>query len=230
MLRIGACFLVVAVAACASPSARTSQFQFGTSTTLATTGNLRLVTERQREDLPPIVCSEPSPDYAVAFGTDASFKLGLTPPEGRGTTVDANGRVATTEEVTKLDGRDKAVLALRDGLAAACQAYANGVIGHSAYALILSQYGTLLVELAGKSDPAAVVNVAGNGAPTINIPAAPARPSASHAALLVACISEHDGTRAINGQGPGRENRLLSLGFCRQVLSRTAGRIGPGKS
>ena len=42
-------------------------------------------------------------------------------------------------------------MALRDGLYAACQAYANGVLGQDAYSLILSQYGNLLVRLVSVS-------------------------------------------------------------------------------
>ena len=40
------------------------------------------------------------------------------------------------------------MVALRDGLYSACQAYANQLIGKDAYSLILSQYGNLLVALA----------------------------------------------------------------------------------
>ena len=64
-------------------------------------------------------------------------------------------------------GRTAGVVALRDGLYAACQAYANGVLGQDAYSVILSQYGTLLVRLvsaSSASDP---------GGP----PAAPSRSS-----------------------------------------------------
>jgi hypothetical protein len=43
------------------------------------------------------------------------------------------------------------VVALGDGLYAACQAYANGVLGQDAYSVILSQYGTLLVRLVSAS-------------------------------------------------------------------------------
>jgi hypothetical protein len=46
-----------------------------------------------------------------------------------------------------LAGRSTALLGLRDGLFRACEAYANGVIGADAYALVLSRYGQLMTTL-----------------------------------------------------------------------------------
>lgn len=198
---VSACLLACLLSACDSPSARVTQLQFGTSNTLATTGNLRLVTERPRPgpdgSLLPIVCTEPSPDYAIAFGQKGGGSLKVTVPQGSG---EGAFNAETTETATELKGRTAGVLALRDGLYAACQAYANGVIGHDAYAMILSQYGTLLVALVGDKE----------------IPLTPGDPSkrATLSAMLVACISRHDGTRI-----PQSENRLLTEPFCRRVLA-----------
>jgi hypothetical protein len=71
---------------------------------------------------------------------------------------------------------------LRDGLYATCQAYANGALGQSAYALGLSQYGNLLVALTAHDpgfQPAATsvsavgpsisITPNGAGAPTVTI-------------------------------------------------------------
>lgn len=196
-----ACLLACLVAACESPSAKVTQFQFGSATTLATTGNLRLVTERLRPgsdgSLLPIVCTEPSPDYAIAFGQKGGGSVKVTLPQGSG---EGSVNAETSELATELKGRSAGVLALRDGLYAACQAYANGVIGHDAYAMILSQYGTLLVALVGEKE----------------MPLTPGDPSkrAALSAMLVACISRHDGTRLPQG-----DNRLLTETFCKRVLS-----------
>jgi hypothetical protein len=46
-----------------------------------------------------------------------------------------------------LAGRSTALLALRDALFRACEAYANGIIGSDAYALVLSRYGQLMTTL-----------------------------------------------------------------------------------
>ena len=66
-------------------------------------------------------------------------------------TASISGSNSFTETISAMAGRTAGVVALRDGLYKACEAYANGVIGKSAYALILSQYGNLLVALAGSS-------------------------------------------------------------------------------
>ena len=147
----------------------------------------------------PIVCTEPSPDYAIAFGQNGNFNATVTVPEKA--TVGGGGAYAQTEAVTQLNGRAPAVLALRDGLFAACQAYANGVIGHDAYSMILSQYGTLLVALVAEKPGEAGSSAASARRATLS-------------AMLVACIGRHDGTRIPQG-----ENRLLTEGFCRRVLA-----------
>jgi hypothetical protein len=200
---VSACLLTTLLAACDSPSAKVTQFRFGTANTLATTGNLRLVSERPRPgpdgSLLPVVCTEPSPDYAIAFGRSGSANVNVAIPEKA--TVGGGGSFTQTEVATELEGRAPAVLALRDGLFAACQAYANGVIGHDAYSMILSQYGTLLVALVAEKPSA----TAGGTDPARR---------ATLSAMLVACIGRHDGTRIPQG-----ENRLLSEPFCRRVLA-----------
>ncbi|MDR7038027.1 MULTISPECIES: hypothetical protein [Methylobacterium] len=201
-MRVPAAILSLCLlAACDSPSLKVTQLQYGTSNTLATTGNLRLVTERPRPGpdgfVQPIVCTEPSPDYAVEFGRNANANASVTIAEkGSGSIA---GGFTQTEKVTQLDGRTPAVLALRDGLYAACQAYSNGVIGHDAYAMILSQYGTLLVALVSKPDGALA-------------PGSEKR--AALAAMLVTCISASDRTRL-----PAARNALLDDRFCRRVLN-----------
>lgn len=191
------------LSACDSPSAKVTQFRFGSADTLATTGDLRLVSERLRPgpdgSLLPIVCTEPSPDYAIAFGQNANANATVTIPEKA--SVSGGGAYAQTETATPLAGRAPAVLALRDGLFAACQAYANGVIGHDAYSMILSQYGTLLVALVAEK-PADSARSADPGR------------RATLSAMLVACIGQHDGTRM-----PQSESRLLTEPFCRRVLA-----------
>jgi hypothetical protein len=113
----------------------------------------------------------------------------------------------TTETATQLAGRTAGVLALRDGLYAACQSYVNGVLGHDAYAMILSQYGNLLVALAGTGT---------GGNPTPYTPQ-----EAAITAMLVACISEHDPTRVrpYGRRSSGTINQLLNLRNCNALLA-----------
>jgi len=114
---------------------------------LAPSADYHLVTVRPRVGTgEQILCAEPSPDWAVAFGTalSASANASVT---GQGSGA-LSSSYNTTEAITQMAGRSAGVVALRDGLYSACQAYANGIIGKDAYALILSQYGNLLVALA----------------------------------------------------------------------------------
>ncbi len=96
-------------------------------------------------------------------------------------------------------GRTAGVVALRDGLYSACQAYANGIIGRRAYALILSQYGDLLVALAASGTSAA----APNGSTL---------PQQALQGLLTVCLTADDRTAL----GSGDDQRLRSA--CQSLL------------
>jgi hypothetical protein len=107
-----------------------------------TTADVRMITQRTRTG--QIVCTEPSPDVAKALSTAAQ----LTGSGGNGTATGSLGAGgASAEAALALAGRSTALLGLRDGLYRACEAYANGVIGADAYALVLSRYGQLMTTL-----------------------------------------------------------------------------------
>jgi hypothetical protein len=120
-------------------------------------------------------------------------------------------------------GRTAGVVAL--GLYSACQAYANQLIGKDAYALILSQYGNLLVALAAggggaaasagstpsTTPPGVAVAVSagappsasnpsggsqGNGPTQANNPQVSQMQQQAIQAMLVACISYNDSSIA----------------------------------
>lgn len=200
-----------ALAGCADPNTKPIGVPFGTSTgTMVMGPNLRVVMEREREvsNRPPLatVCTEPNPDVAIAFGRSLAAEANYSRPEGA--TVSGNVNIATTETATALAGRTAGVLALRDGLYAACQSYVNGVLGHDAYAVILSQYGNLLVALAG-------TGTAGN-------PVAYTAQDAAIGAMLVACVSEHDPTRirARKPNGDYDHNSLLTKARCTVLMNK----------
>ena len=175
------------------------------STTMASGAGVRFVNVRHREmpGGPPLstMCSEPSPDAAIAFGTALSAQATIN-GQGSGT-----GSASTSEGALALAGRTAGILALRDGLYATCQAYTNGALGQSAYALGLSQYGNLLVAItahdAGSAGGNSVTNSsaspgaasAGGQASNPLNPAPFAPTNSARAALMVACISEYDPTR-----------------------------------
>ena len=102
------------------------------------------------------------------------------------------------------------MLALRDGLYAACQAYVNGVLGHDAYSLVLSQYGNLLVALAGTK--------------TSGTPVGYTAQESAILGMMVACLSEHDPTRIRPSLASGKPdlNPLLSVKGCSYLLSQLA--------
>jgi hypothetical protein len=204
--------IAVLLASCGSPNTIPTHLQFGSSDTLITTAASRMVSERPRQILGrgflPTVCSEPSPDVAIAFGKALAAKGSFSEPNGP--SISGEGSITETETATQLNGRTAGVLVLRDGLYAACQAYVNGVLGHDAYAIILSQYGNLLVALAGTGTTVQLNYTAQD---------------AAIAALLVTCISEYDPTRlmAVYPDGAPIVNPLLrSPGVCSTLLNRLA--------
>jgi len=182
-----ACVLSAALGGCAvfaDPNAWPQKFKYADSANLASGANVRYVNDRLRdmagrEDRPlSTMCTEPAPDVAVAFGTSLGASANI-PGQGSG-----GFGVGTSEAAMQLAGRTAGVLALRDGLYATCQAYANGALGQSAYALGLSQYGNLLVALTAHDpgfQPAATatsvtavgpsisITPNGSGAPTVTI-------------------------------------------------------------
>jgi hypothetical protein len=144
---------------------------------------------------PPVFCAEPGPDWAAAFGN--SYKGGASGGDG-GVTAALNGELDSTETNIALSGRTAGVVALRDGLYSACQAYANGIIGKDAYALILSQYGNLLVALAS------------GGTAT---PDAAELQQQAVQAMLVACITHDDPSG-----GPPPVNPMLDF-YCAPFMA-----------
>ena len=194
-------------------------------------GDYHLVTVRER-DGNQVLCTEPSPDWAVAFGSAAGGSF-TTNVAGRAS-AGASGTASTSEAITAMLGRTAGVAALRDGLYAACQAYSNKVIGRDAYALILSQYGNLLVALATNSSESAAAakspmpagKGAAGGAPATADTSAqsagsrvPEMQQQAVQALLVSCIAAEDPSQAT-----GRQNDFLAQ-ICPMVLHAFGGAL-----
>ena len=202
---------------------------------------MSMVTERQRPisgafSSRAILCVQPNPDWASTLSRMVQVSGSGS---GGGASGSLNGTVNNSESASQLAGRTAGVVALRDGLYSACQAYANGVIGQDAYALILSQYGDLLVALAAPSPVAAPAPAAtpAAGAASKTESAAPSGPAGSPLttsvaqqeavkALLVACLSENDPT----GLHATTFNPLLGGGgvpsaACRTVIASVADRV-----
>jgi len=159
-----------------------------TTATLLPASDYDLITSRPspRGYGPPVFCAQPSPDLATAFGETVQ---GGASGGGGDITAGVNGQLADTQSITALAGRTAGVVALRDGLYSACQAYANGMIGKDAYALILSQYGNLLVALASGG---------AGGTEAAAISAAQIQQQAVQA-MLVTCLTHYDGSAGTLG-------------------------------
>ena len=198
-------------------------------------GDYSLTTLRERPaegNIPRVLCQAPSPDWATAIAMQQQLSA-----KGNffgGSSSEVSGSNSYTETIAAMAGRTAGVVALRDGLYSACQAYANGVIGKDAYALILSQYGYLLVALAGNnsspsSDGSTDKPGASNGSAktTASTPGAKASDAMTVAqmqvqgmhALMVACISAYDGT--VQRAGP-LGNTLLTPQLCTKLIGSMA--------
>lgn len=156
-----------------------------------TTADVRMVSQRVHPVTHQLVtCTEPTSDVAKALSTAAELNL-------KGGTANANGQIGagggSAEAVAELAGRSTALLALRDALFRACEAYANGIIGSDAYALVLSRYGQLMTTLflgedmqgaahaataSVQSPPAASSTGSGTPAPASGDPSAATPPAA----------------------------------------------------
>lgn len=172
--------LILTSGGCASPRYRTVALTPGVSTML-TEADTRMISLRPNpkgEGKPKILCAEPSPDVAKALSLAMQAEAKVATPGD--TSVGAGAGYASSEALMTLAGRTTTVVALRDGLYRACEAYANGIIGRSAYAMILSQYGDLLVTLmlgeaaAGATVPNGTTIQANNPTITIDSSAPPA--------------------------------------------------------
>jgi hypothetical protein len=89
-----------------------------------------------------VVCAEPSPDVAQAissaFSADAAGSI-----VGKGS-LSADVAASVAESIAELGKRLATVQALRDASYRACEAYANGALTATSYAMILSAYDDLL--------------------------------------------------------------------------------------
>lgn len=164
---------------------------------------------------PKILCAEPSPDVAKALSLAMQAETKVATPGG--TSVGVGAGYASSEALMTLAGRTTTVVALRDGLYRACEAYANGIIGRSAYAMILSQYGDLLVTLmlgeaaAGATVPNGTTIQATNPTITIDsgLPPVVEKPNADKKDTLAtpAGAAKGNATTTASIDGPFVENR-----------------------
>jgi hypothetical protein len=144
-------------------------------------------------------CAEPSPDIAKAvsdaFGGSGALAMALKEPrsgvEGRGEGSAAVSR-SYTEAVAQMTERLATIQLLRDGLYRACEAYSNGAISNTTYAVMLSRYDdTMITMLMGEL-------AAGNfGRSLAAIGGTASSKSSSEASLKAAMTRERDAQRNV---------------------------------
>jgi hypothetical protein len=111
-----------------------------------TTAEIRVISQRKHPQTGQnVICTEPTPDVAKALST--ATQLSLKAGTKTGASGEAGLSGGSAEAIAELAGRSTALIALRDGLYRACEAYANGTIGSDAYGLVLSRYGQLMTTL-----------------------------------------------------------------------------------
>lgn len=94
-------------------------------------------------------CAEPSPDIAVAVSKGFNLGTSLSVPLPQGVEPKLAFAVshATAQAMAQLTERLATIQLLRDGLHRACEAYANGAISDTIYAVMLSRFDKLMVTM-----------------------------------------------------------------------------------
>jgi hypothetical protein len=134
----------------------------GNSRGLVTTGDVRVVmanglvngSDHGHAVPSQIVCAEPSPDLAKAVSAALS-KGGALAVEAESPNVPVKGDLQATvassrsraESIAQLTNRLATIQLLRDGLYRACEAYANGAISDTTYAVMLSRIDKMMVTM-----------------------------------------------------------------------------------
>lgn len=101
-----------------------------------------------------VLCAEPSPDTASAIAQSVTAAVQaaaqVQPPQGQG---QGQGAFAAqfgksfSEGLIQMTERTQTIQLLRDSLYRACEAYANGALADTSYALILSRYDDTMVTM-----------------------------------------------------------------------------------
>lgn len=143
------------VSACSEKAIQSQSF--GDNSILATKAEYRTVTRTSVTEasdfgrmMPSaIVCAEPSPDVAKAvsesFQLDSEIAADIA-GKGSGSLALAMA-TQRAEAIAQMTERIATIQLLRDGMYRACEAYANGALSKTDYAVILSRYDDTMVTL-----------------------------------------------------------------------------------
>ncbi len=132
--------------------------------------NIRASDNRGYNRAGRIICAEPSPDVAAALSQAMAVAAEAdVPSRGSGS---LQGSRSAAESLAQLGERLATIQLLRDGLYRACEAYANGAITDTIYAMIVSGIDDTMVTLLASEmaagafgrDLASIAGFAGAGA------------------------------------------------------------------
>lgn len=165
MLRFGLLLPLFFLTACSSfgNSTIVREKSVGSVESLITTADVRSVmvvpfdkaTSTQGRITPNhIICAEPSPDVAKVASESRNFSGGLSinlPPTGSSPEIAAAAAGAASrsraEALAQMTRRLATIQLLRDSLYRACEAYANGALTDTAYAIFLSRYDDVMITM-----------------------------------------------------------------------------------
>ena len=168
-----------------------SRKRLGLGEAIGTQADLRIVTANPVQTsggrvIPrQIVCAEPSPDIAKAISEAKSLGSSFV-GKGKGAELPAEIDLKTAlalssshaEAVAQMTNRLATIQLLRDGLYRACEAYQNGAISDTTYAVMLSRFDKAMVtmllgELAagnfGQSLAALTTSASGSSEATLDV-------------------------------------------------------------
>lgn len=150
--------VVVVVALAIVGCGETRHYTLSSGDALLTGADFRAITvtraadgsTRGRVNPEYIRCAEPSPDVAKAVGRSlnvggSASVAGL--PSGIDPKVAFAISSAHAQAIAQLTERLATIQLLRDGLHSACEAYANGAISDTTYAIMLSRFDKLMVTM-----------------------------------------------------------------------------------
>ncbi len=149
--------MALAVFGCSNGSTVLQTQKLGKDESLVTSADVRTITrtdiskssEFGRVMPSSVVCAEPSPDVAKAvsesFQLDSKVAAEVA-GKGGGSLALAMAR-ERAEAIAQMTERLATIQLLRDGMYRACEAYANGALSKTEYAVILSRYDDTMVTL-----------------------------------------------------------------------------------
>ena len=139
-----------AIAGCETIDSRTKETKsLNAGDSMLLSADIRTISKVTR-DSNIVTCAEPSPDVARALSQSGNFGGSLAVsglPAGIEPKLALAAAQAQAESAAQLGERLATIQLLRDGLYRACEAYANGAISKTAYAVMLARFDDTMITM-----------------------------------------------------------------------------------